>query len=284
VTIALIRERVIRQPRGRLDIDRQHRLARGLAFAWSASSPQMAVEPRAIMITLGTSPGPKTGRGGVWWSTASDLAGSPANTSIGPITTSTGDGTGDYSVAVFAEPVAGATSKIMFMQYTDGTSNQIRFTANMTGGIVESSGHAAFIDYAGAFSGVGAAGVVDGLPHVYVGVRRGTTYELWVDGGLAASVTQTVRDVLAGTLRETRIGSDPAGVRPCGDPIYEVQAWNRALEPGEIPRRPADMWRLYRRSVPIAMPEAASGPTVAALTPTTIGSTSHRPRYTWTPA
>ena len=50
--------------------------------------------------------------------------------------------------------------------------------------------------------------------------------------------------------------------------------------------RPSGAWAaLFEpRSIYIPTEVAASGPTVTAVTPTTIGSTSHRPRYTWTPA
>jgi hypothetical protein len=43
-------------------------------------------------------------------------------------------------------------------------------------------------------------------------------------------------------------------------------------------------WALFReRPTQIWLGAAASGPTVTALTPTVIGSTTFRPRYTWTP-
>jgi hypothetical protein len=61
--------------------------------------------------------------------------------------------------------------------------------------------------------------------------------------------------------------------------------WNRALTDAEIASISVNPWRLFApRQIIVPYYEAPTGPTVVAVTPTTIGSTSHRPRYTWTPA
>jgi hypothetical protein len=74
------------------------------------------------------------------------------------------------------------------------------------------------------------------------------------------------------------------------DPLLLTLAWPRYLDPafaGWLSKRLAnDPWLAFEPRQIIVPVEAAAptGPTVTAVTPTTIGSTSHRPRYTWTPA
>ena len=235
-----------------------------LAFVASAGSPQFTSEPTLPISAQGNV---SVGPGGRGWKTtsATSVIGS---TSL--IKTSDGVGAGDYSIWCLAQPTASATSSILLSQYTNGTAGQLRLQANLSGALAETAGAMALLDYDGTFSSVGvSSGAIDGNTHLFLGIRRGTTYELWIDGALVASATQTVRNIIqTGGVHQITIGSDPSLSRPSAFPVYMVGAHNRALSNGEA----SDLGRGWYKSV-FASPLINIWPTAAVAGGTTITCT-----------
>jgi hypothetical protein len=160
---------------------------------------------------------------------------------------------------------------------TDGKINLVR--ANATTFEVRTS--ASSIVSAG-FSGVVGVSSPNGnlnpmTVNAYVGANK---YSLSVDGGGAGSDVATDNGTSS-----VWIGRRSDGATQLDGKIYWVALFNRELLDAEWTALAANPWQLFEpRQIYIPTAEAATGPTVTALTPTTIGSTSHRPRYTWTPA
>jgi hypothetical protein len=105
---------------------------------------------------------------------------------------------------------------------------------------------------------------------------------LGADAGVATGASNTYNWIVANGFR--RGGTDSAGIA-CD--VALAVPFHRALTDSEAASISTvrSAWSLFApRQIIVPTAEAATGPTVLAVTPTTIGSTSHRPRYTWTPA
>ena len=134
---------------------------------------------------------------------------------------------------------------------------------------------------------IGTSNVRDGTPKVVAGVRYADTdHRIFVNGVQEVLNTGGVGN-LFGTAATPYIGNDQqdATTSIFTGGIALVALFREALQPAQIKSLADNPWQLFEpRQIYIPTAEAASGPTVLAVTPTTIGSTSHRPRYTWTPA
>ena len=267
------------QPQGAARVNFGNPLTTGLGFLGVGSSSRLLVLPGLPITIQGSAP--RVGGRGVGWYTSA--LPETANTSL---TTSSGNGSGDYCIFALAAPVASGTSAVMLAQYSDSFVHQARLQANLNGSNSEASGAFAFtdIDAAGVFSTVGVgSGVTDGKPHLFCGNRRGTTYELWIDGILSATATQTARDIHDPAGTKILIGADPAGARPSLAPVFLVGGFNRSLSASEAQQFGNNPWQLFapepRR---IWMPSASGLPTLSAATVTAITATTARPRVTIT--
>lgn len=179
--------------------------------------------------------------------------------------------TGDFSVLVLASNPAEALSGNFLTNH--GGNGQWRFQtnylANGTSGGAVSSGALSFMTYGdAAFMSVGSAGMVDGTPHAYLFVRRGTTHELWRDGALITTQTGTARNVTGSKTVGPAMywhlnGLDTftgGGVYSGNSRLYMSAAWRRAVD-GRVS---ADPWSTFapRR---VWVPVSAGGGTTPTL-------------------
>jgi hypothetical protein len=125
---------------------------------------------------------------------------------------------------------------------------------------------------------------------VIAGRILGTELSTWTSGRKegTATLTGTARSV-TGAKQLWLANTGRAQSAPNTNSIYAVELFDGALSDAFLAsiKTPADYYAAFytprRIWVPVSV-AAPTGPTVVAVTPTTIGSTSHRPRYTWTPA
>ena len=209
-----------------------------------------------------------------------------------PIVTSDGAGTGDFSMLVIADPPPASVelaAQHMFSQKNDSGGSpfsQVVLSSNANDRNQWESGSVAFFTFSGDTSAVAAAGAADGGMHVYVGVRRGTTHELWRDGVLLASASLTVRSVLMSN-RYLAIGSRGNGsTESYTSSVLFAGALNRALGPDEVRplRRPTDVFGAVFAPIEqrIWVPASASAPTLLTASAINIGTTFATPRVTFT--
>jgi hypothetical protein len=196
-----------------------------------------------------------------------------------------------------------ANAKLAAFISTSGTVRKWDTTATATlntwqhvaGVFTSASDIVAYVnaDGAGAYTNTGSP-TVPTWNTVSIGALVRSSVAGWYYGSLAetglwnVALTQAELDQLAA-------GYSPLFVRPQSLVAYwplfgratDEEDWDGAYPLTNTGSATvADHPRIiYPRRRGIVVPvAAASGPTVVALTPTTIGSTSHRPRYTWTPA
>jgi len=205
----------------------------GLAFAWTAAAHRQELVTGAIADVSNVEPigSPfglaarcATGQRNVEW--AGQF-----------VTTSNGVGTGDFTILVVANPSASGTVGHMLAQKNDAAGSpfaQMALLANASSTGAASSGSVCFFTFNGASYGVAAAGVIDGDYHVWIGVRRLTTFEIYKDGvilnagpGVAININQANRFMAVGSRGN---GTTEA----FGQDVLTAAAWNRALSADEI--------------------------------------------------
>jgi hypothetical protein len=171
---------------------------------------------------------------------------------------------------------AGSTKAFLIYQSTTGTYN---FTAGPSSGTAHANSWSAAAgaptnNRRDAFVLSSAGGLTS---------TTGTDWTLYRNGILLARGTNTSFTNV--TSAGFRVGALLSGGDPWEGLIGDLHMWARVLTEQEAVSWSANVNQLFEpRSLYIPTAEAATGPTVLAVTPTTIGSTSHRPRYTWTPA
>ena len=106
-----------------------------------------------------------------------------------------------------------------------------------------------FFTYSGAPATASAAGLVDGEWHVFVGVRRGTSHELYRDGVLAASTTASVYNISQAS-RYTAIGSRGNGTTESySRDTACAYGFDRALSVPEVKSISENPWQVFRPRV-----------------------------------
>ena len=176
-------------------------------------------------------------------------------TGFSPIVTSDGAGTGDFTVMQLCNPTANAlgTAQVGLAQRVGtGALNQFQLAFDSNNAFGYSAGSTMFGTYATAASAVAATGLIDGLPHVWIGSRSGTVLSLYRDGVLAASASLTVRDILI-SGQAFCIGGVPhdAGYGlAVGATIGISIGWDRALSDAEMRLLARDPFCMFR-----SMPE-----------------------------
>lgn len=239
-------------------------LWRGLSFAWIAGHPVNLVDGKRPTVD-GTK---KQARDGGWVSHFDAVADGAIRWNKEYLTTSNGDGTGDFTIVAFANPSAENRLGVIAGQKWDpagGVFNQTFLAANSNGSFGVNSGSIAFLSYESGATGLSAGGYVDGAWHVFTAVRQSTAHYLDVDGTNVANTIGTVRDISTGS-RYTLVGD---GGKNSSEDAYNgeqavVLMWNRALstsERAEINR--VIRYELYRLVEPLTqsiwVPTAAGG-------------------------
>ena len=233
-----------RQPQYLARINRGQQYANKIAFVWSGAFPLVeqitSNRPTTdntvkIAASVGKVVSSSAGQVNLEWNRQF-------------ITTSTGDGLGDYTISVYANPASsGSAVEHVFAQKNDAGGSpfsQTGLLAHADSGASFSSGSFSFFTFNGsASSGVAAAGACDGAYHVWTGIRRGSVHELYKDGVLIASSSLTIRGITQAASRYTAIGS-----RGNGDAESYTQkavlalGWDRALNPTETKINP---WQIF---------------------------------------
>lgn len=248
------------QPSGQVEINSLNPITRGLCFTWVGGS-QKELKTGLLRTTNNTllSVGPKgkfvdcsTGQTNLEWARQFCV-------------TSDGEGGGDFALCVLANPAAsgGGAVEHAFAQKNDAGGSPFAQAALLFNGntsAVYASGSVAFFTYNTAATGVAVTGLQDGLWHVWWGVRRGTTLELWRDGVLVASNSGTLRNILQSAGRYTAIGSRGNGTTEgYRDGVALAAMFNRAPSAKEIASVSANLWQLFATSRPIWEPAAGGG-------------------------
>lgn len=171
---------------------------------------------------------------------------STSNIGIGsgfaPLVTSTGDGTGDFTMLVFANPSATSGGQASIVGQNDGATGDGCFFAincNATfgasaGGLVSSI----YLSGGGNYDNAYYAGGVDGNAHVFAFTRdtAAAVLTLYRDGvSVATKALSTNRNILTGSTPYFYLGGDLTNdsVGMTGT-ILLTAAWNRALDASEM--------------------------------------------------
>lgn len=247
---AIIRTRpLVQQPQFVTGINWVNPITKRLAFAWTGVQLDRELTTGATATTNNASSViGKHGR-------ASHSSVSQINTEWNNqfITTSSSDGLGDFTMVVLANPAASNDNiEHIFCQKNDAAGapySQCLLAANSTFGASALSGSFAFFTYANTFSAVAAEGAVDGDWHVFIGVRRGTSHELYRDGALVASAGLTVKNISQAS-RYTAIGSRGNGTTESyARDVACAYGFDRALSVSEIKSISENPWQVFRPRV-----------------------------------
>lgn len=161
------------------------------------------------------------------------------------LVTTTGDYAGDFSYLSVSAPSASGGRGVLAASCSVG--NQSYLFANVDAGYGPSPGMLAFGCYTGASRFVTAAGVIDGQPHVFAAVRRGSQGTLDVDGvqvGLNGDMSGACGSGSNVLSIESLNGY--SGYTNAASLHYLTAALNRALTPDERVELGANPWQLLR--------------------------------------
>jgi Concanavalin A-like lectin/glucanases superfamily len=159
-----------------------------------------------------------------------------------PLTTSNGNGLGDFSLFVIASPAAsGSGGASIFGQDDDASGDgcliAVNYNAtfgNHSGGVIASIYLGGGGNYDNAYSSSGC----DGQLHAFAMTRSlaANSVGLWIDGRSAATTTLSAdRNILAGSAPHIFLGGCPDDSVPAiNGAIVFAAAWNRALSASEI--------------------------------------------------
>lgn len=149
------------------------------------------------------------------------------------LTTSHVSGTGDFTLLVVANPAnGGGTVEHLFAQKNDAGGSpysQAALLSNASTDATYQAGGVCFFTYSSVHASAAAASVANGTWRVLIGIRRGTTHELWVDGVLSATSVTTALKITQAS-RYTAIGSRGNGTTEASKSKKLCAAgWDRAL-------------------------------------------------------
>lgn len=178
------------------------------------------------------------------------------------IKTSTGDGSGDFTMAARANPVAsGSSLQHVFVQKNDDAGNgyaQAGLYANSNASWVITSGRIAFVTYNGTVAGVSKTAAVNGQWHTYVGrrVSRGgsnVTLFITIDDITNQVISATTTRTIADGLRNTAIGcrGDSSVAEAMNDNVEFAMAWNRFLTNDEVDSFLRNPYQIFKTAAQI---------------------------------
>jgi len=221
---------------GKWEIDRTHPLAQGLAFL-SLLDEKAGRPVDAISRSQPSTFGAAWSHGGITHSGT----GKCAEWTLSPCVTSNGVGTGDFTFFAYANPIAESTARNLVSQKNDALGSpfqQASLIINAQYSQTALNGRLALGVYNTSARGAHAilGGLLDGQPHLFVGLRRGNNHELYFDGNLLSN--EAASNVATGISRTGQffaVGS-PGGAtsNAYNRTIQFAGAYNRALSPAEI--------------------------------------------------
>lgn len=183
--------------------------------------------------------------------------------------TSDGAGGGDFTFLLLANPVASGSGAIEhgLVQKNDAGGaphSQANIMFHCGTNFVYSNGAASFLTYNSTAVGATATGAIDGLWHLWVGVRSGTIHRLYKDGVLVASNSSTIRNILlSGSPRYVEVGSRGNGTTEAyRDHAALAAMFNSALSPEQIGSLALNPAQLFEPE-PIEFYWAAGGQTIS---------------------
>lgn len=170
-------------------------------------------------------------------------------TGIGPIVTSDGAGTGDFSMVCLANPKAEArVSCLGGQRRADSPNNYALLLLNSGPGGEVVSGQFSFSTYNGATYGTNVPGVIDANDHMFGGVRSNGEMRAYVDGILRATGSGAVQNILSEN-HGFAIGNLPPGDTHYVDTACSIVlaiGWNRALSDAEMALLARDPFIMFR--------------------------------------
>lgn len=233
-----------RQPQFPSRIDWQDPISRGLAFAANAG----AGFHDALTGRIGTQNGVSVvseSRHGRSYDAASN-ASIGASWSGSRLSTSTGNGQGDFTVLVLSNPVASSTREMLF-SVTNG-STEFYLAANANVSLTAASGTVTGNTNSGGPNGVAVAGAVDGNWHTYAYGRTGGatgTGKLWVDG-VASSAVIVANAAMWSSTSANNIGGYTGANWGISGQVPLALAWNRLLDDAEIAALTRNPWQIFQ--------------------------------------
>jgi hypothetical protein len=244
-------------------IDWSHPLSKGLAFV------SILNEKGGKPIELLTKT-PANVRDGIWSPNGIDCSAitttqKGASWDLSNIKSSTGNGLGDYTILVCANPISEDTKRALFSQKNDALGSpytQTWFAVNADASDNSSQNKISMNIYSGA--GYGAYGnyTFDGNFHTFVGLRKNALFSIYVDLqnlSLTTNYVEGNRTMWKVGLK-TAIGS-MAGTytgTQFNRTIKYAYAWNRDLTPTEIKKlyedpycfiQPPTVWSKFKQAV-----------------------------------
>lgn len=181
--------------------------------------------------------------------TAQSTTTAAARYATSAITTSDGAGTGDFTFAVMANVDSAAGRQGLISQDVNaGAQEQTYIVANANAALATTPGSVMFGTFATTFTAVDSAGAINGKMRTFIGVRRGTTLELWADGVLLNSVSGTIRDIHAAGSGVAVGGLYAYTGYGCSASIPFAAGWNRALSATEVRALSLNPLQMFNRT------------------------------------
>lgn len=191
-----------------------------------------------------------------------------------PIVGSTGGGSGNATLMAIANPAASALGGTLIGQAMSGSPYaQIQLMANLDGLTGSSSSGVATIESynSGNTGAANASGVIDGLMHVFVGVKYSTyenTHKLYVDGVDKSTASAYIGNFGIAASSRITVGGEAYGTtRSVNAAIPFAAAWNRALSAAEVIALSNNPWQIFadnKKPIFIGVGAAPSGLSITA--------------------
>jgi hypothetical protein len=236
------------QPQGAVGIDLSSQFSNGMAHLISGGGgPLDLVRNRPFPPTYGS-----VGPLGKSFKNTSNANLGVEVASIHSVSTSNGNGTGDFSLLVYTSPTS-STSPLVAVCTTAGNLDGFTLGFNFGTSFGVSAGSFTLANTNGATSVI-ATSALDGNPHVWVAVRRGSTAYLYRDGVLLTSGTFAtgIKDVSNQSLYIAGYSGGGGGYT---DHLYLVACANVAWSESALKQLGSNPWQLFTpRKSPIWTP------------------------------
>ena len=236
------------QPQGAVEIDWSNPLTLGLVFAWIPGHPEIttgklattslaSIAGAVVGVAAANSP---TQRNNEWdgtFCTTSDYA-----------------GTGDFTMAVLANPASSSAGVVehLFAQKNDAGGSpyaQACLMAHSADDFSHAGGSVAFITYSSTVSGVAYPALCDGKYHLFMGKRYGTVMQMHIDGVPLTPVGRTLLGITQASSRYVGVGcAGNQSTNGARDGSAFAAMWNRALSDAEAASIAANPWQIFKVS------------------------------------
>lgn len=261
------------QPQEAVELDAHDSLLDGIAFVIVHGPGGRRELVRGLSASAGTS------TSGVNTAGYGDKYSSTGQWNSNALVTSTGDGAGDFTLLSYSAPVAEDDATALISSCSGTGLQQAYLLANTNSGFGVTSGALSFGGGDGNLAVLTqASGVIDGNPHVFVGLRRAAIGYVDIDGAQVATAAMSSSSVWgAGAVVQTQ-GINGYSAWTSGTPPVQLieMGWNRALTADERARVGINPWRIFapRSSwYPTSVAGGGPSPVVGTLTQTLAGAT-----------